>query len=442
MMKTPICGFLDKYASEDSVRLHMPGHKGRSDIEKLDITEISGADSLYSANGIIAESEGYAGELFGARTLFSAEGSSLSIRAMLYLAAVYAKDKLRRPLILAGRNAHKSFISGVALLGVDVEWLPSLSESYLSGKTDLKYLEKRLSEADTPAAVYLTTPDYLGFMDNVCEVAKLCHRHGVLLLVDNAHGAYLKFIKPSLHPIDLGADMCADSAHKTLPALTGAAYLHISKSAPDTLYARAREALAIFGSTSPSYLILASLDRTNEYLSDGFRENLSVLISRLEGVKEAILSHGYTIVGDEPMKLTIFAKPYGYTGAELAGLLSVRGIIADFADPDYVVLMPTPENSDSDLDRLVDALQGIPRRAPIESPAPVFSSASVKMTAREAILSPALRLPLSECIGRTLATASVSCPPAVPILVPGEVVDEASLKAFEYYGIDALFVVK
>lgn len=441
-MKTPICDFLSSYASTGSVRLHMPGHKGQGEVERLDITEIPGADSLYSADGIIAESERYAGELFGAKTFYSAEGSSLSIRAMLYLASLYAREKSIRPLVLAGRNAHKTFISALALLGLDVEWLPSTADSYLSSLTDVEYLEKRLSGENKPVAVYVTSPDYLGFMENVGAVAEVCHRHGVLLLVDNAHGAYLKFLTPSLHPIDLGADMCSDSAHKTLPALTGAAYLHVARNVPDAICERVREALALFGSTSPSYLILSSLDKTNEYLADGFCDKLSGFISRLNEIKSKLVSHGFTLVGDEPMKLTVFAKPYGYTGESLASLLSERGVIPDFYDPDYVVLMPTPENSTSDLEGLVEAMTDIPRLAPIYDANPHFALPSIKTSVREAILSPAERLPLSECHGRVLASASVSCPPAVPILVPGEVIDENAVRAFRYYGIENLFVVK
>ena len=439
-MKTPICDFLREYAGRDAVRLHMPGHKGNAD--RFDITEIPGADSLYSADGIIAESERYAGELFGAKTYYSAEGSSLSIRAMLYLASLDARESGRAPLVLAGRNAHKSFVSGAALLGLDIEWLPHGDESYLSAWVDTAYLDSRLSSGTKPAAVYLTSPDYLGFTVDISAVSEVCKHHGVLLLVDNAHGAYLKFTTPSRHPIDLGADMCADSAHKTLPALTGAAYLHISRTAPKALSQRAREALALFGSTSPSYLILASLDKTNEYLASGFAERLAVFPRRLDLLRDQISSHGYTLVGDEPMKLTIKSKTYGYTGTELSELLSERGIVCDFADPDYVVLMPTPENSESDLDRLLSVLRDIKSREPITNVPPRFSSPRAAISPRCAILSPAEELPTDKCEGRILAALTVGCPPAVPIAVSGEIIDREAIAAFEYYGINRLSVVK
>ena len=229
-MDTPICDFVRDYALKAPLRLHMPGHKGKALLgpEALDITEVSGADSLYEAAGIIRRSEENASRLFGCPTFYSAEGSSQCIRAMLYLALLRAKEEGRRPLIAAARNVHRSFLSAVALLGLEVVWLWPEEGSYLSCGVSPQALEELL-RAEKPTAVYLTSPDYLGNMADVAALAQVCHRHGALLLVDDAHGAYLRFLESSLHPMDLGADMCCDSAHKTLPVLTGGAYLHISK---------------------------------------------------------------------------------------------------------------------------------------------------------------------------------------------------------------------
>jgi arginine/lysine/ornithine decarboxylase len=253
-MRTPICDFVEKYIREDNLRLHMPGHKGVSflGIENRDITEVDGADVLYSANGIIAESERNAAELFGtAKTLYSTEGSSLCIRAMVYLLSLEAKQKGRKPVIWVARNAHKAFVSAVALTDVDVEWIfPTKSDSLICCDISAESLDVMLAqEKELPVAVYITSPDYLGHIPDVEGIAKVCHKHGVLLAVDNAHGAYLRFLPESRHPMDLGADICCDSAHKTLPTLTGGAYLHISKDAPKTFFDMAEQAMSLFAST-------------------------------------------------------------------------------------------------------------------------------------------------------------------------------------------------
>ena len=284
-MNTPICDFVKEYANGGKVRMHMPGHKGAALLgtEPMDITEIEGADVLYDPHGIIRESEENASRLFGtARTVYSTEGSSLAIRAMLYL-AMQAKKGSGRTLVCATRNAHKAFVSAAALLDLDVCFMYSKkNESIVSCDIDADEVEEYiLGCKSTPAAVYLTSPDYLGNRLDVKGIAEVCHRHGILLIVDNAHGAYLHFLENSEHPIDLGADICCDSAHKTLPVLTGGAYLHISKTAPRVLCERADSAMALFASTSPSYLILQSLDMANKYISDGYTKKLNAFGRRL-----------------------------------------------------------------------------------------------------------------------------------------------------------------
>ena len=439
-MNTPICDFLAEYAKKDNVRLHMPGHKGIGDTERLDLTEIEGADSLYEASGIIKESEANASRLFASHTLYSTEGSSLAIRAMLYLALLTANGE--RATVLAGRNAHKVFVSAAALLDCDVEWLAG-DGSYLSCKIEAGDVEKKLlSMEKKPLALYLTSPDYLGNVSDIGAIAEVCKRHGVLLLVDNAHGAYLAFCEPSAHPIALGADMCADSAHKTLPCLTGAAYLHIADTMPHGVKERAKSALALFGSTSPSYLILASLDKANAYLEGGYKEKLSAFTKRLSALKARLANVGYEVVGDEPMKLTLMPKSYGYTGYEMAEHLSKMGFVPEFSDPDFLVLMPTPEINDAELKGLLSALTALERRAPITDTPPAPALTERATSPREAVLSSAERIAVENAEGRILADVTVGCPPAVPIVVSGERISKEAIKAFKYYGIDFCTVVK
>ena len=437
-MNTPICDFVRRYADSETLRLHMPGHKGIGPlgIEHLDITEISGADSLYEASGIIAESEANASLLFGCPTFYSTEGSSQCIRAMLHLATC---GRNRR--IAAARNVHKTFLTAAALLDLQVDWLyPDIEGSYLACPITAEALENYFAGcAQIPAAVYVTSPDYLGNMLPIDALAEICHRHGALLLVDNAHGAYLRFLPNSRHPMDLGADLCCDSAHKTLPVLTGGAYLHVRDA---ELAKQAKNALTLFGSTSPSYLILQSLDAANVYLAEGYREKLAGFCKETSALRQRLSRHGFCLTGDGPLKFTFTTKPWGDTGTELAEALRGNGIECEFADPDYLVLMLTPELGTDALTQLELALLSIPHSAPITARPPAFHPCETVVSIREALLSPAETVPVEESLGRVLASPSVGCPPAVPIVVCGERIDENAIAAFRYYGIEYCSVLK
>lgn len=439
-MKTPICDFVRRYADSGAMRLHMPGHKGLGDIERYDITEISGADSLYEAEGIIAESEKNASQLFGCTTFYSTEGSSQCIRAMLYLASVYARENGKEPLVLAGRNAHKTFLSASALIDFKINWIyPKKNESYLSCIITAEELEAELIKANgCVTAVYVTSPDYLGNIVDVKALSDVCHKYDALLLVDNAHGAYLRFISPSVHPMDLGADLSCDSAHKTLPVLTGGAYLHV---ADKKLSQYAKNALSLFGSTSPSYLILQSLDKANKYLSEDYYGRLAELCASVEHLKEQLSCLGYTLVGNELTKITISTKSYGYRGFEFADILRKKGIECEFADPDFVVLMLTPENI-KDIPGIYESFSEMPRLKPILDDIPEFAVPEAIVGIREATFAPCELIDVDNSVGRVLASPTVGCPPAVPIVVCGERIEPWCVKCFKYYGIEQCLVLK
>lgn len=443
-MNTPIYDFVKGYKKSGASRFHMPGHKGKGWTCCGDITEINGADVLYHADGIIAESEANATKLFDTgHTFYSTEGSTLAIKAML---GIIRRDCGSGARILAARNVHKAFVYAIGELDLSVEWLyPERGAHLCECNITPDDVKKAIKNSDKkPSAVYITSPDYLGNMLDVKGIAGVCLDYNIPLLVDNAHGAYLAFCQPRLHPIRLGAAMCADSAHKTLPVLTGGAYLHISKD--HTKYIdMARDTLSIFASTSPSYLILSSLDRCNRELALGYRDSLSKCKQRVTQIKELLRSLGQDENTVEDIKIRIDAHRFGYTGVGYSDILRKNKIECEYADGRYVVLMASPSNTARDFRRLRNAITFIAREnaATIEKNAdmPVIKP-TVKMTVREALFAPYETVDVSECEGRICASPTVSCPPAIPVVVSGEVIDASAIRALVHYGIEKINVVK
>jgi len=200
--------------------------------------------------------------------------------------------------------------------------------------------------------------------------------------------------------------------------------------------------LALFGSTSPSYLILQSLDAVNGYLAEGYSQKLAEFLTQVEHCKKQLRAQGYTLCGEEPMKLTLRSKEYGYQGEDLAHLLAEKGVVCEFADPDFTILMLTPEIGMEGLARLTKVLEQIPKLPRINKQPPTLSRAERVMTARQATLAPHKQIPTEEAEGRILGSPSVGCPPAVPILICGERIDQHTIQVFQYYGILTCTVVK
>ena len=441
-MKTPVCDFVAAYEQSGTARLHMPGHKGKGPLgcEGRDITEIAGADSLYEAGGVIAQSEQNAAALFGAKaTFYSAGGSSQCIGAMLCLALQKSKSRV----VLAARNAHKSFLHAAALMDADVRWLWPRPYSLLACPVTPEGLENALAALpEAPAAVYITSPDYLGNVQPVAALAKVCHAHGAPLLVDNAHGAYLHFLPASAHPLDEGAALCCDSAHKTLPVLTGGAYLHLGHGLLKAEEGEVRAALSLFGSTSPSYLILQSLDACNRYLADEARRKLAACVRAVEALKADLAAQGWAVAESEPLKVTLHASKRGWRGDALADFLRKSGVECEYADPDDLVLMVSPQNSPEDLEKVRTALAAAGQGSEAPQTPPQMARPRQAMGIRAALLAPAEEVPVAAAAGRVCAAPTVGCPPAVPVVVSGEEISPDAAAVFRYYGIETVRVVR
>ena len=570
---TPIVDFVRRYAQSGTSRLHMPGHKGQSllGFEPWDITEIKGADELYGADGIIAQSEANATRLFGTvHTYYSTEGSSQCIRAMLCLALQAAPAAGQRPVLLAARNAHKALLYAAALLDFDIQWLwpapqdaGALCSCPVSAAKLTGALQGLAQQGRKPFGVYITSPDYLGGVQDIAALAEVCKDFGVPLLVDNAHGAYLRFLpQGGQHPIALGAAMCCDSGHKTLPVVTGGAYLHLGKNAPIQDEAAVRNALALFGSTSPSYLILQSLDKCNQVLSEGYLGGVQDIAALAEVCKDfgvpllvdnahgaylrflpqggqhpialgaamccdsghktlpvvtggaylhlgknapiqdeaavrnalalfgstspsylilqsldkcnQVLSEGYPLrllqccgyltrmrrelneaaaakhcpgplaLESEPLKVTLDAATLGMTGTELAEALRSAKVECEYADPRYVVLMFTPANPPQDFERLTSAVLHIVENLTGPFPLPEKNDRELLelehelhtcCSIRQAVFAPQEQVPTEQAVGRICAMPTVSCPPAIPIVVSGEKITSAAVRLMQKYHV-------
>lgn len=465
---TPIVDFVRRYAQSGTSRLHMPGHKGQSllGFEPWDITEIKGADELYGADGIIAQSEANATRLFGTvHTYYSTEGSSQCIRAMLCLALQAAPAAGQRPVLLAARNAHKALLYAAALLDFDIQWLwpapqdaGALCSCPVSAAKLTGALQGLAQQGKRPFGVYITSPDYLGGVQDIAALTEVCKDFGVPLLVDNAHGAYLRFLpQGGQHPIALGAAMCCDSGHKTLPVVTGGAYLHLGKNAPVQDEAAVRNALALFGSTSPSYLILQSLDKCNQILSEGYPLRLLQCCGHLTRLRrelnEAAAKHcpGPLVLESEPLKVTLDAAVLGLSGTELAEKLRAAKIECEYADPRYLVLMFTPDNPPQDFERLTAAVLRIAEElaGPVTLPeetagefAELERGLHRRCTIRQAVFAPQEQLPAEQAVGRICAMPTVSCPPAIPIVVSGEQITPAAAAWMKRYHVEEVSVIR
>ena len=371
---------------------------GASSVEKLlaeigryDITEITGADNLYDPSGIIKESEENASKIFGVKTFYSTEGSSQVVKAMLYLAKKRwekskgnansdaaqsfgasgsdgAKNSTNEiPCIIAVGSCHKSFYHAAELLDIKVIKVDNNVPTPSDKEANKRNLEVNSSDADKivedilkatetakPIGVFVTYPDYFGNVVDLKEIKKALSELNVPLLVDGAHSAYFKFLDydkyPEYkHPTDCGADLCCTSAHKTLPALTGTAYLHVNESFSDVI-SEVSHAMDLFGSTSPSYLLMASLDLFNG-LSESYKKEVRSFCKKTELLKKELTDMGFTIHPSDPLRIVVCSDER-FKGSDFASSLREHKCEVECYDEDYIIMMLTPYNTDKDLDRI------------------------------------------------------------------------------------------
>ncbi|OHW61458.1 arginine decarboxylase [Andreesenia angusta] len=439
--------FLKRYAASKTVRFHMPGHKGKIEEEalgeaaKLDITEIEGSDNLQNPEGIILESQRRAAKLFGSReTIYLVNGSTSGIYAAI-TGSIGPGEKL-----LLQRNSHGAAYNAVVLGDIDTEYIyPEYSEELgLPLGIDIVKLERALDESPDIRVVFVTSPSYYGICLDLESIAKAVHDRGAILIVDEAHGSHLSmsdgFPKSA---VQSGADMVVQSTHKTLLGMTQTAMLHINSDRVDSN--RVKKMARMYQSTSPSYVLMASIDHTVTYLSENRERIFEDYLGKLEAARQSIssiagvklLGEGDIPRGTELDKSKIVFSVEGIPGKKLERELRSRGIELEMSDFRYGVALSTFMDSEDDLKSLAQALEDISlnvvgrENETVKVPKLYSEVPEKNLSQREAFYSEAEKTKLKDSVGKTVASAITPYPPGIPLLVPGEVVEEDTISCIE-----------
>lgn len=441
-MATPLFDGIRKYADEGVSSFHTPGHGANSPFmgkilrAELDLTELPETASLYDGNDIIEQSERLTARLFGAeKTLYSSGGCTLCIQTMLRLCA---RDGGK---VVAGRNIHKSAVNAMAFLGLEPVWVypEKNAGDGFNGRITAQGVEDALKENSDVCAVYITTPDYFGVISNVNEIARVAKKYSVPLLVDNAHGSHLIFF--DMHPIGRGADMSACSLHKTLPVLTGGAALNIGNG---KYIDSAKQAMADYGSTSPSFLTLSSIDLCREWMENNGRVEFERLALVNEVMTNMALKRGaVTALGEcDPVRLCLNTAPLGMSGEVAYRYFRDRMVEPEMYDGSKIVFILTPFNTEKDLERLYGAIEDLEKIGdPIAEDIRLFKP-SVAIPLRQAFMAEKMLLPIDEAVGRIAGQSVCSCPPGIPPVMAGEIIDKDIALLLKDYGFNYLNVVK
>ena len=424
-MKTPILEMLYNIRKENRIPFYMPGHKGGrlfgdgASLFSYDITEIEGADDLHRPKGAICEAQELAARAFGAKhTFFLVGGATAGIHAMISSVASEGEK------ILTSRAIHKSAVYALSHAGATAVFLNPRQGKDGCFAIHPDDLRKKFSEHPSVKAFYLTNPDYYGNSQNLAELVEIAHKAGVLVLVDEAHGAHFAFSdRLPQTAMAAGADMAVESAHKTLPALTGSAYLHIGNAAYTE---RVAEELRAFETSSPSYLMMASLDYARAYMEE-HKEDLSRLLCDIEEI------FGLSPSPKRDSTRLVF-HPKNMTGQSMAAILRREyGIEPEMADYDCAVMIVTPGNTKEELLLLKRATDEIMAREGKKEPIEVHFPPERVLCLREARRKTGEWASLGDAAGRKAAGMVYLYPPGIPLLLPGEEISGEILSAISAY---------
>ena len=441
---------LEAYARSGACSMHMPGHKGAGPGDALpwalDITEIHGFDDLHDAHGVLREAMDRAAGLWGSdRAFFLVGGSTCGILAGMAAAAGPGDT------VLLPRGCHRSVYNALELLDLRPVYLPVPVDEETGAAGSLPPEAVAAALAARPAArlVVVTSPTYEGVVSDVAAIVRTAHAAGVPVLVDEAHGAHLGF-SPAFPAgaVAAGADIVIQSLHKTLPSLTQTALAHWRRGLVDGEELARR--LSMFQTSSPSYLLMGSMDRCVRLLEDHSRELFAAYEAALAGFDRAaaplrrlrVLCHGGDALADHPAffafdpgKLVISTRGSDLTGPALMDVLRRDyNIELEMALGSYALAMTSVRDTEETLGRLASALLEIDRdltpasrpTRPVTCPIPPR-----RVELRRARALPGGLTPLGDAVGRVAGEMVWAYPPGVPLVVPGEEITEELVRALE-----------
>ena len=446
-IKKPLCEALFNYEKEKVYPLHTPGHKGGRGMDgallaafgekaaAMDVSLMSELDDLHRPEGCLREAQSLAAELYGSdRCFFAVNGTTEAIHAML-ISALKPGERLLIP-----RNAHRAVAGGLVLGGLEAAFLPpEYDDNFgISTQIDPEAIKKALEADAAIKAVLVTSPNYYGLAADIKAIAEIAHSHNAVLLVDEAHGAHLGFstmLPPSA--LQCGADACAQSTHKTLGALTQCSMLQVQGGRIDLRKASA--AMSLLTSTSPNYLLLASLDAARAQLAAQGKEmaeaaltvaaRLRQSLKEIEGLElldERIMSRK-EVAGFDGTKVTVKVSGLGITGVEAGAVLRENGLAVELVDRNNVLFLLTYADSNPEFASVIQKINEVFRKIQKKKLPPLPSSIKYDLPAaqqllpvREAFYAEAEEVGFLEAIGRIAAEQVSFYPPGIPVILPGE----------------------
>ncbi|MFH1784352.1 MAG: aminotransferase class I/II-fold pyridoxal phosphate-dependent enzyme [bacterium] len=443
--RTPLFDAVLGHAKRKMASFHTPGHKnGRSidtrlkrfsgsNIFFMDVTVFPDVDSLHHPKGPLKEAQELSAEAFGVKhSFFLVNGSTSGVQAMILIACNPGDE------IIVSRNTHKSVIGGIILSGASPIYVTPHMHEKLNLFYDLapEQIEKALRRHPKAKAVLISSPTYHGICTDIGKIARIVHKRKKILLVDEAWGPHLKFHK-SLPPsaVDCGADLVVQSAHKVGSAMSQGSLLQVNSNAVDM--ERAKRIVSMLQSTSPSYIILCSLDLARRQFAKEGKAILGKLlkllhkaardINRIKGVSCLVkqdLDKGYLL---DRTKLSISVRELGISGHDISRFLNKKyNIQVDCSNVYNIIAIAGLGTDKADLDKLVYALKDIAdkyRKAkPLRELPFLPLETEMVMTPADALARKSEKVSLKKAVGKVSAEIFSMYPPGIPILIPGELI--------------------